>query len=71
MRRRRGCERDHATLGGDAVDDARVPVVQDGGQVVQEDHRHASGSTELSIDEVDAIDRHSPGRCVLVRRRGD
>ena len=34
-------ERDDAVVGGDAVDDPRVPVVEDRGQVVQEHHRNA------------------------------
>ena len=34
-------EGDHAVVRGDAVDDARVPVVEDRGQVVQEHHRNA------------------------------
>ena len=33
-------ERDDAVVRGDAVDDARVPVVEDRGQVVQEHHRN-------------------------------
>jgi len=44
-------ERDHLSLGGDAVDDPRVPVVQDGGEVVQEDERHAGARAELAVGE--------------------
>ena len=42
--------------GGEAVHDARVPVVQDRGEVVQEDQRGAAARTELSVGERRAAD---------------
>ena len=40
----------------DAVEDARVPVVEDGGEVVQEHHRYAAGLAELAVGERGAVD---------------
>ncbi|MNE62386.1 hypothetical protein D3C80_1576610 [compost metagenome] len=36
---------------GDAVDNTRVPVIEHGHQVVQEDDRHAGIGTEFPIGE--------------------
>ena len=55
-------ERDHVSLGGDAVDDPRVPVIQDGGEVVQEDERHAGARAELAVGERRAADVDVRGR---------
>ena len=44
-------EGDHAMVRGDAVDDPRIPVVEDRGEVVQEDHRHVGAGTELAVGE--------------------
>ena len=43
-------------MGGDAVDDARIPVVQDRPEVVQEDHRHARIGPEPAVGEARAAD---------------
>jgi hypothetical protein len=76
-----GVEGDDRSLGGDAVHDARVPVVQDGGQVCEEDHRHPGARAEPAVGEchaagVDGLRRHlAPGhshirvRGLLDRRR--
>jgi hypothetical protein len=37
---------------GDAVNDPRVPVVEDRGQVGEEDHRDAGLRAELSVGEI-------------------
>ena len=47
-------EGDDPMLGGDAVHDSGVPVVQDCGQVGEEDHRHAGVWAELSVGELHA-----------------
>jgi hypothetical protein len=52
--------------GSDAVDDPGVPVVQDSGQVMQEDHGHAGIRTELSVRKSRSADIDRPGRRVLV-----
>ena len=57
-------EGDDPVLGGDAVDDPRVPVVEDRGQVGEEDHRHAGRRAELAVGEVDAPGGDGAGRCV-------
>ena len=54
-------EGDDPVLRGDAVDDSGVPVVQDGGQVGEEDHRDAGRRAELAVGEVDAVDRDRAG----------
>ena len=41
-------------LRGDAVDDPWVPIVQVGGQVIDEDHRYAAIDAQLSVDEPSA-----------------
>src|SRR5215204_4242768 len=48
-------EGDDPMLGGDAVHDSGVPVVQDCGQVGEEDHRHAGIWAELSVGELHAV----------------
>src|SRR5439155_20401440 len=68
-------EGDHPTLRGDAVDDSRVPVVEDRGQVVQEDEWDAAVWTELPVGEphaagVDGVRRRVLPRRVLSRTRG-
>ena len=55
-------------LRGDAVHDSGVPVVQDGGQVGEEDHRHAGGWAELSVGEGHAAGVDGLGGCVGPRR---
>lgn len=37
------------TLGGDAVDDPGVPVVENRGEVGEEDHRDAGPGTKLAV----------------------
>ncbi len=60
-------EGDHPAPGGESVDDAGVPVVQDRGQVVEQDQRYAvSFRAELPVGEVDAAHGHRSGRRVLV-----
>ena len=61
-------EGDDPMLGGDAVHDSGVPVVQDGGQVGEEDHRHAGGWAELSVGEGHAAGVDGLGGCVVPRR---
>jgi hypothetical protein len=39
-------------LGGDAVHDSGVPVVEDRGQVGEEDHRHPGVRAELTVGEL-------------------
>ena len=47
-------EGDDRARGGDAVDDPRVPVVQDRGQVGEEHHRRARARAESPVGEADA-----------------
>ena len=49
-------EGDDVMVPGDRVDDARIPVVQVGGQVDEEDHRHPALRPELAVGE----GRHRP-----------
>ena len=60
-------EGDHAVPGGDAVDDARVPVVQDGGEVGEQDDGDAAARAQLPVGEVDTTGRDRLGGGVLVR----
>jgi hypothetical protein len=57
-------EGDDPMLGSDAVQDSGVPVVQDCGQVGEEDDRHARARAELTVGEL-----HAAGGDGL-RRRG-
>ena len=57
-----------AVLRGDAVDDPGVPVVQDRGQVGEEDHRDPGLRAELAVGEIHSAGGDGAGRCVLVRR---
>jgi hypothetical protein len=59
-------EGDDSVFRGDAVDDPRVPVVQDRGQMVQEDHRDAGLRAELAVGEPRPADVDGRGRRVLV-----
>ena len=63
-RRHQVVEGDDPMPRGDAVHDSGVPVVQDCGQVGEEDHRNRRARTELTVGELHAagVDR--------VRRRG-
>jgi hypothetical protein len=61
---------DHVAPGGDPIDDAGVPVVQDSGQVVQEHERHAAAWPELAVGELHATGLDRAGRRVLPRRVG-
>ncbi len=45
-------ERDDPVFRGDTVDDPRVPVVEDRGQVGEEDHRDAGLRAELPVGEI-------------------
>ena len=60
-------EGDHVVPGGDAVHDSRVPVVQDGGEVGEQDHRDAASRAQFAVGEVDAAGRDRAGGGVLVR----
>ena len=53
-------------MGGDAIDDARIPVVQHRAQVIEKDHRHAGYGAELAIREGRAgdVDGLARGACV-------
>ena len=55
-------EDDDPVLGGDAVDDPGIPVVQDGGEVGEEDHGDAGGRADPAVGEVDAADGDRAGR---------
>src|SRR4051794_38357466 len=48
--------------GGDAVDDAWVPVVQDSGEVVQKYNRDAGCLAELAVGEPRPVDVDGAGR---------
>ncbi len=61
-------ERDDPVLRGDAVDDPRVPVVEDRGQVGEEDDRDTGLRAELAVGEIHATGGDGAGRCVLERR---
>ena len=61
-------EGDDPVLRGDAVDDSGIPVVQDGGQVGEEDHRDTGRRAELAVGEVDTADRDRAGRRGCLRR---
>ena len=68
-------EGDDPMLGGDAVHDSGVPVVQDCGQVGEEDHRHPRARAELTVGElhaagVDGLRRRGLPRRVQSRTRG-
>ena len=56
-----------AVLRCDAVDDPRVPVVQDGSEVGEEDHRDTGPRAEVPVEEVDTGVTDGASRCVLVR----
>jgi len=60
-------ERDHPMLGGDAVHDPRVPVVQHCGQVGQEHHADAGLRAELAARL--ALDDPQSARAVSPSRR--
>ena len=50
---------------GDAVDDLRVPVVEHGREVVQEDHGHAAALSELTIYHPSILHLDRPGGSIL------
>jgi hypothetical protein len=58
-------ESDDPMLGGDAVHNSGVPVVQDRGQVGEEDHRHTSPRAELTVGELHAAGVDGVRRRVL------
>ena len=60
-------EGDHVVPGGDAVDDSRVPVVKDGGEVADQDYGDAAARAQLAVGEVDTACRDRLGGGVLVR----
>ncbi len=72
-------ERDDVVILGDSVDDARIPVVEDGGEVVQEHHGHASRGAEFAVCILHAVRVHGfrpdgfprgrVGRCVVACRQ--
>lgn len=59
------------TLGGDAVHDPRIPVIDGRGEVMQEDERYAATRSELAIREPGAgsVDGESGRRRGSVRAR--
>ena len=59
---------DHPMLGGDAVHDSGVPVVQDRGQVGEEDYWHPPARAELTVGELHAAGVDGLGGCVGPRR---
>ena len=61
-------EGDDPTPRGDAVHDWGIPVVQDRGQVSEEDHRHARVRAELTVGEPHATGVDGLRRRVLPRR---
>src|SRR5918994_1086289 len=61
-------EGDHVVPLGDRVDDARVPVVQRGGEVDEEDHRDSTFRSQLAVGVGDVARRDRARGCVLVRR---
>ena len=61
-------EGDHAMLRRDAIDDPGVPVVEVGGQVIQEDHRYAVIDPQLPVDESGAAHGDGFRRRALVQR---
>ncbi|MNT47620.1 hypothetical protein D3C72_1843510 [compost metagenome] len=58
-------EGDDPALCGDAVDNTRVPVVEHGHQVVQEDHRHAGIRAKLPVGESYSANGYRAGRYIL------
>ena len=42
-------DQNDAPLGGDAVDHGGVPIVEDGGEMVQEHHRDSGGRAHLAV----------------------
>ena len=54
-------DQDDAPLGGNAVDHGGVPVVEYGGEVVQEHHRDAGGRAHLAVGERGPLDLHGLG----------
>lgn len=61
-------ERDHVALGGDPVNDPRIPVVEDASQVVQENERHAAAWPKLAVGEGRTADVDRLTRGVRVGR---
>jgi hypothetical protein len=61
-------EGDDRVLGGDAVHDPGVPVVQDRGQVGEEDHRYPRARAELTVGELHSARRESARGDVGPRR---
>jgi hypothetical protein len=53
---------------GDAVHDSRIPVVQDRGQVGEEDDRHSRAGAEPAVGELHAAGVDGARRRVLPRR---
>lgn len=58
-------EDDDAAAGGDAVEDLRVPVVEHGREVVQEDHRHSAALSEFAIRKLGVLHLDGPRGGVL------
>jgi hypothetical protein len=54
----RGAGQDDAPLGGNAVDHGGVPMVEYGGEVVQEHHRDTYGWAHLAVGERGPLDLH-------------
>ena len=59
-------ERDHASIGGERVDERRVPVVEVAAEVLQQDQRHLT-VTEVAVRVLDrVVGRDSSSRSVGV-----
>ena len=58
-------EGDHPVVSGDAVDDPWIPVVENCGQVVQEDHGNVRAGAEFAIGKWHSSDVDGAGGCVF------
>jgi hypothetical protein len=58
-------DQDDAPLGGEAVGHGGVPVVEDGGEVVQEHHRDTCGRAHLAVGERGPLNLHGLGDGIL------
>jgi len=58
-------EDDNVVAAGDPVENLRVPVVEHGREVVQEDHWHAASLSELTIHHAGVLHLDRPGGSVL------
>ena len=56
-------EGNYVMVGGQAIDDAGVPVVQHRAELVEQDHRHPGVGSEFSVGEGGAADVDGLGGC--------